>query len=195
MTAPRLLLIRHGRSSHVNRDGWLNLDGMRRWREGYDAAGIVDTHDPPPRLVDEVAHADLLVASDLPRAIGSAKRLAPKRDIVISSIVREAPQPMPRWMPLRIPHVIWHALITGTWFWQIVRGTDASPEDLARAATAAAWLTRQASEHGTVAVVTHGVFRRLVGHRLVAEGWKAEPRRGGYRHWSVWPFTLAGGSH
>jgi len=189
VNGPRVLLIRHGRSAFVHRDGWVNADGLRRWRERYDAADIIEGDKPPKDVLIDVARADLVVASDLPRAVGSAKRLAPDREIVITPIMRETPQPIPAWMRWRLPAGAWHSLVALTWFWQILRGTDATPEEIARAATAADWLTRQAREHGTVAAVTHGVFRRLVGQKLVADGWRAEPRRRGYNHWSVWPFT------
>ena len=43
-------------------------------------------------------------------------------------------------------------------------------------------------EHRRIVVVTHGVFRPLLGLELVARGWTAERRVSGYQHWSGWPY-------
>jgi hypothetical protein len=50
VTAPRLVLVRHGRSAHVHR-GWIDRAGLDRWQLAYDAAGLHDADAPPPALV------------------------------------------------------------------------------------------------------------------------------------------------
>ena len=188
-TTPRLLLIRHGRSSHVHRDGWIDAAGMERWRAAYDAAGITPAEVPPPEVVADVARTGAVVASDMPRAIGSARMLAPDRDVVVTPLMRETKPPVPHWLPLQMPPDGWRLVMGALWGLRILSGTEAPTDEMARAATAADWLTRLASEHGSVAVVTHGAFRRLVSRRLIDMGWRAEPRRRGYDHWSVWAFV------
>jgi hypothetical protein len=42
-----LILVRHGRSAHVER-GWIDVHGLRRWMAAYDAAEIAAEHAPPP---------------------------------------------------------------------------------------------------------------------------------------------------
>jgi broad specificity phosphatase PhoE len=68
------------------------------------------------------------------------------------------------------------------------RGEIAAPAELERAAQAVALLDDAAREATSVVAVTHGAFRRLLAMRLVATGWRAEPRVGGFRNWSWWPF-------
>ena len=155
----------------------------------YDAAGVVDGERPPAELVGAVARAALLVASDLPRAAASAALLAPAREVTVSPLFREVPLPIPRWLPCRAPLAVWDALIHLRWGLDAARGRPASPEALDRARRAAEWC-RDVREgmhaDATVAVVTHGVFRRLLAQRLLDDGWSAAAGRRSYAHWSVW---------
>jgi broad specificity phosphatase PhoE len=189
--ASRILLVRHGRSAHVHRDGWIDCAGVERYRAAYDAAGIDDL-PPPAELVATATAAELLVASDLPRAIASAERLAPGRAVHTSPLLREAPLPIPRLGVIRLPLAGWEMLIHTHWRARIARGTHATPEVLARADAAIDWLAALGAPASTYVVVTHGVFRRILGERLVARGWTAAERDRGYANWSVWPFDRTG---
>lgn len=182
----RIVLVRHGRSAHVHRGGWVDARGVRQWRDAYDLAAIDATDAPPAALRVQVAEASVVVASDLPRAIDSASRLAPGRDIRTSALLREAALPVPEWLPLRWPLAVWAVAIHLRWSYGILRGADASAEELARAQDAAAWLTELARDGSTVVAVTHGVFRRLIATRLRSERWAFEPGPRRYTHWSAW---------
>ena len=185
----RLLLIRHGRSSHEHRDGWVDARGVERWRDLYDAAGIADDDVPPAALRAEIERAGVVVASDLARAVASAKRLvAADREIVVSPLVAEAGLAIPRLSGLRLPMTAWGAVIHLRWLAEIAAGTHPRRSELERATEAARWLETLADEHGTVAVVTHGVFRGLLARRLRASGWRSGPGGRSYRHWSAWAF-------
>jgi hypothetical protein len=74
------------------------------------------------------------------------------------------------------------------WSYQVLRGADTTEADLARAEAASEWLASLVTEGSTAVVLTHGVFRRLVGNQLVRRGWTSAGRDGGYRHWSAWTF-------
>lgn len=186
-STPRVLLIRHGRTSHVHDGGLLNRVGIERWRKACDLAGIADGDHPSSHLAAEVAQADVLAASDMPRAVTSVALLAPGRTFTVSTLLREVPLPIPE-MPLHAPLAVWSALIHLRWGLDIVRGRDVSKEAKSQAEAAATWCVVAAREArtGTIAVVTHGVFRRLLAKQLVAEGWRFEPGPRSYDHWSTW---------
>jgi broad specificity phosphatase PhoE len=158
-----------------------------RWREGYDDAGILEGSKPPQTLIQLAAESTLIIASDMPRAIASAERLAPGRKIRTSHLLRETHLHVPRW-PTRLPLVAWAALMHGFWRYRMLRGTDASPAEVAQAASAADWLRTVVGEHETAVVVTHGVFRQLLARELLRRGWYCTARTGGYRNWSSWTF-------
>src|SRR4051812_4493348 len=86
-----LILVRHGRSAHVER-AWLDVEGVRRWMVAYDAAALAVNDAPPAELVALAASASRVFASDLPRAIASALLIAPTGvEIIRTPLLREAP--------------------------------------------------------------------------------------------------------
>src|SRR5215211_4319062 len=163
----RIVLVRHGRSAHVHTGEWLSAAGVQRWRTESDAAGITPDDEPPRALVRETEHAALVVASEMRRAIASAQRLAPGRDIRVSTLLRETPLAIPTRIPFPLPLSGWDALIHLGWGLRILGGAEAPPEEVRRARDAAAWLSNLARVHSSVVAVTHGVFRRLLAARLV----------------------------
>jgi broad specificity phosphatase PhoE len=187
MTA-RIVLVRHGPSAHVERSILLDRGGVEAWREAYDAAGIQADARPPESLTRVAATATHVVASDLPRALGSAQRIGARRAILSSELLRESSLAIPNW-EIRMPLGLWGMLISTAWFYRIARGTDMSAAEQSRTAAAADWLLGMTSGAATLLVVTHGVFRRMLSTELRARGWTCAERAGGYRHWSAWTFV------
>lgn len=185
--APRLILVRHGLSAHTH-TGAVDRAGVQRWRDAYDAAGIQPHPPPPANLVAWAADATHLVASDLERAVQSAKLLAPQRDVRIEPLLREAPLAIPRW-PTALPLSVWGTVMYIGWSYRRLRGVDVREPDFQRAESAARWLADLVADGTSAVVVTHGVFRKLLGLHLVRLGWSDAGREGGYRHWSAWGFT------
>jgi hypothetical protein len=184
----RLILVRHGRSAHLHGGAWYDIEGLRRWMVGYDEAGIREGDAPPAALKSQASHADLIIASDMARAMQSAQRLAAGRTVEVSPLLRETPLEIPRWVPVRLPMLLWDALIHTQWFVRLLRHAHASPEELERAEAAALWLTTRSEGRALTIVLTHGVFRRLVAARLLEHGWRPGRGRRSYKHWSVWEF-------
>ena len=189
-TPSRIMLVRHGRSAHVLEERWVDAAGVHRWREGYDAAGIQPASMPPPALVSDAARADLVVASDLARAVASAERLAAGREVRISPLLRESMLDIPTWLPARWPLIVWGIAIHLQWLTRTARRISINPAEQQRVSAAVDWLEDVMREHRSIVVVTHGVFRGLVGAELVSRGWTAERRMSGYQHWSVWPYII-----
>lgn len=183
-----VVLVRHGPSAHLPSPHAVDRAKVLAWREAYDVAGIRAVSPPPAPLVRIAAAATRIVASDLPRAIASAERLAPGREIEVSPLFRETHLPVPRW-PTRLPQYAWELLMHAAWNYRILRGIDATPADLAQAAQAAEWLSRSGAHGETAVIVTHGVFRRLLARQLLSLGWSSVDRHGGYQHWSFWTFA------
>jgi broad specificity phosphatase PhoE len=188
----RLILVRHGLSAHTH-TGTVDRAGVEQWRTAYDAAGILPHPGPSRDLAALAASATHLIASDLARAIQSAKMLAPhrEREIRIEPLMREAPLALPQW-PTRLPLSMWGSIAYVGWSYRRLRGVDVMEPDFVRAETAARWLTELVTDGTSAVVVTHGVFRKLLGLHLARLGWLATGRDGGYRHWSAWSFATPG---
>ena len=174
----QILLIRHGRSAHVH-TGWIDRAAFFRWREAYEAAGIAE-HETPPAALRELARAaGVVVASDAPRAITSAKAIHPAGPVVTSPLLRELEMLPPDFGALQLPLAGWGL----AW---LLAGAHATPEEVARARAAAAWIDELTKSHPTLPVVTHGSFRRLLANALLDAGWKASNDRRRIHHWSVY---------
>ena len=172
-----ITLVRHGRSAHVH-SGWLDFDGFLRWREAYELAAIMETEIPPSELCERARNAANLVASNAPRAIASAQRLAPEREVVVTPLVRELELQPPRLGGLKFPPLVWMLAF-------VIRGLAPAAKETQRAGEAARML--DALEGDTI-VVTHGAARPIIARELVQLGWTLGDGRRSH-HWSAWTLT------
>ncbi|HEX9986016.1 MAG TPA: hypothetical protein VGF69_22335 [Thermoanaerobaculia bacterium] len=184
MKERRIVLVRHGRSAHVHA-GWIDYTGFLRWRETYEAAGIDPREVPPPELQQVAATAGLLLASDAPRAIESARLLAPGAEVTVSPLLRELELTPPNLGRMRLPLAGW-ALVFGV---RMLRHPLVSPAEKERAQTVATWLATLTEQHGTIVVLTHHSFRSLLAKTLTADAWQATLPRRRSSHWSIWSFA------
>jgi broad specificity phosphatase PhoE len=184
-----LILIRHGRSAHVHA-GWIDVHGFHRWREAYEAAGILEGEAPPPEIRDRAGRAGVIVCSDAPRAVESARRLANGREIrevIVSPLLRELELSPPALGAVRLPLAGWALTFGISWLCRgITTWPHASEAEMARVREAAEWLSGLAREHRAVAVVTHASFRSVLTRTLLAQGWTAGVGRRRSSHWSAW---------
>ena len=184
MTA-RILLVRHGPSAHVYDGRWIGGADVRAFESAYNAAGILEHDAPPVDLIQAAEGAHVIAASDLPRAIASARRIAPAREPEVTPLLREFELDAPPWIP-RLPMQVWE--IFSHLLWSVRMLQESPHESLRRASDAAEWLTQRAADAATVVAVTHGGFRRLISNRLEARGWQAGVERRSYANWSVWSY-------
>ena len=184
---PRVLLIRHGRSTHIQ-SGWISREQFLRWREAYESAGIRSDDQPPQALRDRVANAHM-IASDARRAVESAQALAPGCEIVASPLFRELDLHPPHLGTLRLPMIGW-GLMYGlrSLVRSMLRRPHLSPGESERVETAADLIEEVAGSNDAVAIITHASFRAELARRLVARGWQNEVH-GRLRHWSAWTLT------
>jgi broad specificity phosphatase PhoE len=187
-----LILIRHGRSAHVHA-GWIDIDGFHRWRQAYEAAGILDGEMPPPEIRDRAGRAGIIVCSDAPRAIESARLLAEGREVIVSPLLRELELSPPALRAVRLPLAGWALTFGISWLLRgITRWPHASEAEMVRVREAADWLVGLAREHRAVAVVAHASFRAVLTRTLLAQGWTAGAGRRRSSHWSVWSLMRPG---
>jgi len=183
----RILLVRHGPSSHVHDGRWMHADDVRQYESAYNAAGILDADAPPAELLAAASSAHIVAASDLPRAIASARRLAPERDLEVSPLLREIQLEPPQWVTFPLPIAAWDLFNYVQWTSRLLATTD--HESSRRGIAAVEWLLDRAETSHTVLAVTHGGFRRILDARLRALGWTPAPGRKSYANWSTWAYT------
>jgi broad specificity phosphatase PhoE len=184
--ARRILLVRHGRSAHTGLGEWVDTEGARHFMTAYDAAGIAADSLPPAELMAAASSAHVLAASDLPRAVESAQRLAPGRELAVTPLLREIELELPRWAVPKLPVAVWDTWDYVRWSYRLLRNVD--HEHRRRADAVVGWLRERVDGGGTVLAVTHGSFRRLVAASLSARGWRPEAANRSYDNWSSWAF-------
>lgn len=185
--AAAIHLVRHAKVAYVHPERWINAAGVRRFEDGYNAAPIHDESHPPAELLDLAATADVLAASDMRRAIASAQRLAPGREPHVSPLLREITLEPPEWLRVPLPLVAWDWLSFTQVSSYLRRSTDHA--FMRRGELATDWLTQRTTGTARVVAVTHGGFRRILDHRLVARGWNRAARPRTHENWSVWSYT------
>ena len=166
---------------------WINAAGVRRFEDGYNAAGIHDDSLPPAELVTLAADAHVLAASDMVRAIASAQRLVPGRQPDVSPLLREITLEVPAWIRFPMPILAWDLVSHSLVSWYIASARD--HEFTRRAREAVEWLSQRAGDAQSVVAITHGGFRRFLDAGLVAGGWARSPGPRTYENWSVWSYT------
>ena len=181
----RLALVRHGRSAHEHR-GWVDHAGFAKWRETYEAAGIAEGQRPPAALVDLTARARVVLSSDAPRALSSARALAPSHQVVASPLLRELDLEGPRILGLRLPLPAWALAVGCRMLLLSLRGRYPSASEALRVREAVAWLETVVMQHSLTIVMTHASVRSQIAKALLASGWQAEVGSRTTRHWSAW---------
>lgn len=169
----------------------MHWHGVSKHEDAYDGAGILEHSPPPPSLLHAAATADIICASDMPRAIASAQRVADGRDILVSPLLREIRLEPPRWLPIRLPIDAWDAMSHVQWSARLVFRAD--HEFVRRATAAADWLVGQTngmSGSPTILAVTHAAFRRILAADLAGRGWRPASRRRSFANWSIWEFIF-----
>jgi broad specificity phosphatase PhoE len=167
----------------------MNPDDVARFEREYDALGIREDSFPPAALTETAARTTLIAASDLPRAIASAQRLAPGREPDVSALLREIELEVSPWMPrrARLPVHAWDMINFATWSYRLFARNDHA--FVRRADAAVDWLLERVRADSTVLAITHGGFRRLLDAQLMRRGWRRMPGPLSYENWSSWSYA------
>jgi broad specificity phosphatase PhoE len=184
------VLVRHGPSAHQPA-GWMNLAQFNLWRQAYEKAGIRNDATAPRALRELMAHADLLLCSETPRALESAQRLSRGHQIVVAAALGELELPCPPLRWLRMPLPAWMVSIAVAVVARRIKGEHPTESETERLRKVSEWLQTLSLQHSLMVVVTHGAIRRELASRLNAAGWRLEAGWRSQKPWSAWVLTAA----
>lgn len=181
--APMIVIARHGRPA-LDRHIWINSEQYVTWWAAYDAGGLALDQSVPNGLVQALRACKLVVASSLLRARETAARAAPDREVQIEERFVEAPLPPPR-LPdfIKFRPRFWGVVARATWYFGYARDQETRQQAQVRADSGADWLIEQANNHGSVGLLAHGWFNRMLRVCLEAKGWECV-YDGRDSHWS-----------
>jgi broad specificity phosphatase PhoE len=182
---PVILLVRHGRSSLSQKTPRLSAAEFRMWIESYHQHGIAADSRPSDSLLAEARAVALVVCSDLPRAVESAHRIAPGRDIAVNPHLREAGWPLPgNWGGLRLPLLMWDWSFHRLWRCGARSVGESANAARVRAREVCAWLELRAQKQSPILVVGHGTFNQFLATELRRHHWQG-PRRPADHYWGA----------
>ncbi len=163
---------------------------FQKWVEKYNDHGVLEPSTYPFETIEKVSNANIIITSDLKRAVQSATLLRPKGQAISSPIFRETELPAPSMTKVKLRPSIWAILLRLVWFCGYSHQCESMRNAKARANKAAEQLINYAKEHQSVALIGHGFFNMLIAKELQKKGWKGK-RKTGAKHWNCTTYTLS----
>lgn len=177
-----ITLIRHGKSLHVENDNITCLD-FQQWVEKYDSNGVFEEAKYPLETTEKIAAANVVVSSDLKRAVESARFLNPAVKVISDPMFRETELPKFALKLLKFKPNHWAVMLRILWICGNSNECESLSSAKLRAKMAARKLADLADDYQSVALVGHGVFNRLIARELQRQGWKGK-RNTAAKHWN-----------
>ena len=186
-----IIISRHGKPA-LDRNAGPRIDwrSYRKWWNQYEEGSLAEGQSAPDVLKSIVSDADLVLTSQRPRAIETAKLAAPHMEPVPRAIFNEAPLPPPRFRQAKYLPKTWNILARTAWVWGHSLDGESVTEARVRAAEAAREL-HDAAIVGKVYLAAHGWFNRMIRKELKKLGWKCT-RNGGDSYWSYRVYVYRG---
>ena len=132
-------------------------------------------------LIEAARQANTVFASTLRRAVETAERIAPDRDLIIDPCFVEAELPPPP-IPGRFMAKTWGVFARCSWWMGWSRGRESRIDAETRADHATEKLIAAAAA-GPVVLCAHGWFNRMIRPSLRGRGWVCVQDRGDM-YWS-----------
>ncbi|CAB1129691.1 Broad specificity phosphatase PhoE [Candidatus Hydrogenisulfobacillus filiaventi] len=175
-----LWVIRHGRPAVEPPPALVDREGFNRYLRRYDVAGLSPAEEERLRRRFRALQADLAVASDLPRAVATARALPPDIPFVVDEAFREIAVGLPDpadvtgvaercFLQGRWPAEVWWSYIRWAWFRD--RGAESRAVSDARAQAAIRrLLTTYQAPRRQLVVIGHAGFLSLLVWTLRHQG-------------------------
>ena len=183
-------LIRHGASIHKENKR-INGQQYRSWVEAYDESGVEPMEQYPALTIEKVQKAHTLLTSDLLRATATLHHLAVNQSYAAHALFREAELPhiyLSKFIRLKPKH--WTLFLRIAWFLGAKHRCESYREAKERAIAAADVLINEAREKGSICLVGHGIFNRLIARELEKRQWHGMIH---HTHWSCSTYILPKG--
>lgn len=168
----------------MGRSRWIGHAAFARFIDDYQAAGI-EADPPPQELVELIAEAPRVFASELKRSIDSARALLPHAELVSTPLFTEAPLASPRLPALRMKAPAWAVVARVAWHGGFKPGIESYGQSKQRARQAAPVLIEEAEQNGIAVLVAHGYFNAILGRTLRRRGWRRVSGAHRARFWNT----------
>ncbi|USK31545.1 histidine phosphatase family protein (plasmid) [Bacillus sp. CMF21] len=183
-------LIRHGKSQ-CTENNRITCKEFEGWVKEYDYNGVFEENSYPSETLNKITKANIIITSDLKRAVDSAKLLNPNIKAISVPLFRETelPNPLTKLRKIKLDPSIWALILRCLWFCGYSRGCESLSEAKDRAKSASKILVEYAQEHTSVVLVGHGFFNMFIAKELQKKGWKGK-RKSNSKHWNCTTYSL-----
>lgn len=177
-----IILARHGEPD-LSRRVRLNWRGYKYWWRLYDEAGLKPGQHAPKIIKALAREADMVISSDLPRAVETAKKAKGAMPDIQEPLLVEAGLPPPNLGYIRLKPRMWGILARLSWMMGFSGEAESQKDAKIRAEKAADVLSDHASGGKMLFVAAHGWFNRMIRPALKRRGFKCVEDHGDL-HWS-----------
>ncbi len=137
--------------------------------KAYDSAGVI--RSPSEESKKLANQHKVVVCSDLPRSLQSAKAIGVTKIHLSDPIFREMNIPYFDNVSITLPIKLWVAILRGLWFLGFSKNTESISEAKQRAKLASEKLMDLATKHHSVLLVGHGFLNHYIAKELLANNW------------------------
>jgi len=185
----KIVLIRHGKPD-IPKPGKIRAREVHQWIKSYNAAGLKLDHKPSKEAIEIASNCKVVVCSDLPRSMESARALGVRGIDFTDSMFREARLPYSCFPSPKLSPRIWEVLSRVFWFFGYSSNGESFREAKRRASNGANRLKEIAENTGSVILVGHGFVNRFIAKELLLNGWQG-PVSPGKKYWEfgVYKYT------
>lgn len=177
-----IIILRHGKPNIPSLTK-ISPFAFSEWVKSYNESGLCSSSKPSLAAIEMANKSKVVVCSELPRSIQSAKALNVKEIRLQSSLFNEAGLPI---SSLKFPCLspkVWAVIFRILWFFGYSNNSESYKEAKIRARKAVNKLIELAGLESSVLYIGHGVYNRMIANELKSRGWSG-PKSPGTKYWS-----------
>ena len=185
----KIIIMRHGQPI-------INLTAMKKrqitpYKLGkvireYEITDLNFSSKPCLKSLERAKNCSIALSSDMLRATSSIRMLGIENKSIVDPDIRESDLPYVTWRKPHFSLFIWCMIFRILWLFGFKSNGESIKVAKKRAEKCANKLQELAQEHEQVLLVGHGIFNRLIAHRLKKNGWKSTEETGE----DYWAYTV-----
>ncbi len=178
----QIILIRHAKVD-IDATQKIDINSLHKWINLYDQATIDKKSIPTKEVITTINQADIILTSNLKRAIDSAKRL--NIDIYEkSTLFNELEIPKIDIPFLKLTPKRWLVLLRVLSFLDIGSTSTTLKKSKLQAQKAVKKLLKLSNKYDKIALIGHGGMNYFIRKALLKEGWKLTSKPSN-KNWGV----------
>ncbi|MEN8154854.1 MAG: histidine phosphatase family protein [Acidobacteriota bacterium] len=182
----KIILVRHGEPDVKKWESERN-GSYGEWVKAYNSAGIKNESRPSEELKAAVEGCDLIISSDLRRAVETAEALCLSIPVRKEPVLREIELPESKRKLPKFSPEIWATIFRILWFFGVSGNVENLREAKERIKKASEKILSVAEDNNKIVVVGHGLINRFIAGELKSNGWSG-PKYNRANYWDFFEY-------